>query len=340
MCTRVLIVGTGAIGALLGSRLALAPNTLVSALCRSNYAAVAGNGLRITSPKFGAYTFNPTHTFPDAATARKITLDEKLKWDFLLVTTKALPELGDASEVLEGLVGEGTAVVVLQNGLGVEEAFARRFPRAVVVSGVTVASAVQVRPGEVRHERWTRTSVGPYLRGGEDKGRAEEKTREFATLLKGGGVEDVEVYDYEGLQFVRWHKVAINAAMNPSAVLSGGCGNQALALDDELREHIHGVMKEVLTAAEAVLGKKVPWEELRMATPEQIIESVKRNSTGSRPSMWYDWVHGRRMELEVILGAPLRLARERGVEMPRVQSMYSLLRMAEKRREEEGRSKL
>lgn len=340
MPTRILIVGTGAIGAFFGSRLATVPQVLVSALCRSNYVAVKRNGLRITSPKFGTYTFKPEYTFRNPQDARSTTRDLGLNWDYLLVATKVLPEVEDGSEMLEGLVGEGSSIVLVQNGVGIEESYARRFPRATVLSGVTIASVVQEGPGVVKHNRWTRLSVGPYLPTGlEDDGRAMQRMEKFAHLLETGGIQDVEQYDHAGLQFVRFHKIAINAAMNPSSVLSGGCGNQALATDPDLVVHIRGVMEEVFTAAKAILGRDVPWKELKLASPDQIIESVKRNDTGSRPSMWHDWVNGRKMELEAILGNPIRMAREKGVEMPRVQSMYALLKMAQARRDEGDREK-
>jgi 2-dehydropantoate 2-reductase len=94
-------------------------------------------------------------------------------------------------------------------------------------------------------------------------------------------------------------------------------------------------MNEVFTVAPKVLGlDKFPFEELNLATPDQILASVEKNTSGSRPSMWHDWVNGRRMEVEAILGNPIRIAREYGLEMPRVQSLYALLRMAQEKRDE------
>jgi ketopantoate reductase len=43
--------------------------------------------------------------------------------------------------------------------------------------------------------------------------------------------------------------------------------------------------------------------------------------------MLLDWEAGRPMELEVILGNPVKIARSRGYEMPRLQSMYALLKV-------------
>ncbi|PQE04609.1 2-dehydropantoate 2-reductase protein [Rutstroemia sp. NJR-2017a BBW] len=137
---------------------------------------------------------------------------------------------------------------------------------------------------------------------------------------------------------VRWHKIAINASMNPSAVLSSGTTNNEMSLDPELYIHLKGVMDEVLTTAPRVLGTPLPDD---FATSEQLLQSTQRNTSGSKPSMLLDWEQGKTMELEVILGNPIRIARSHGLEMPRLQTLYALLRKAqENRRKETASSRL
>lgn len=126
--------------------------------------------------------------------------------------------------------------------------------------------------------------------------------------------------------------------MNTSAVLSGGTGNSRMALDPELRLHLTGCMNEIFETAPKVLGRAWP-AKLASANAEKILRSSERNTEG-RPSMLLDWEAGRPLELEVILGNPIRLARAQGIEMPRLQSLYALLKMAQTRRDEVRSSKL
>ena len=339
MTINVLIVGAGAVGAFYASRLAQVPSCQVSVVCRSNYKAVSSNGFAVDSPKYGSYTFTPHRTFsnPKEASASNII------WDYIVVSTKALPDVSDDSEILVGLVKEGhTAIVLIQNGLGVEEPYRRRFPSATILSAVTIVSAAQTEPGVIKHNRWTRISIGPYLPGttvttAQNKAgkMAIERNRIFVRLLQDGGIKDAEDYSHAKLQMVRWHKIAINASMNPSAVLSNGSTNNAMSTDPELYRHLKGVMEEVLSTAPKVLGAPLPKE---FATPEQILKSTMKNTSGSKPSMLLDWELGKRMELEVILGNPIRIAREKGLEMPRLQTLYALLRMAQENRDQ-ARSK-
>ncbi|KIW89130.1 uncharacterized protein Z519_09982 [Cladophialophora bantiana CBS 173.52] len=330
MPLEVLFFGAGAIGAFYASRVARNANTNVSVVCRSNYSAVKASGFRITSSQYGDYNWTPTRTFNSPESARK----SGVNWDFVVVSTKALPNVSDDSKLLEGLVGPKTAIVLIQNGLGVEQPYSERFPQATILSAVTIASCAQPSNGYIKHNRWTRINVGPYFSDSsppaEVKAKVTAQNQTFVDLLLKGGIKDAIADTHEKLQLVRWHKIAINASMNPSAVLSGGSTNEAMSNDPELSRHLKGVMEEVLTTAPKVVGKPFP---SGFATAEQILRSTRKNTSGSKPSMLLDWEGGKLMELEVILGNPIRLAREKGYEMPRMQTLYALLKMAEKNRE-------
>ena len=341
MAIDILIVGAGAVGAFYASRLAHASEARVSVICRSNFNAVKSHGFTVESPQYGTDRFRPYMVFPNPEAARRSSVTA---WDYVVVSTKALPDVSDDSGLLEGLIGAQTSIVLIQNGLGVEAPYAQRFPQATILSAVTIVSAAQPQHGMIKHNRWTRISIGPYLpmtpsgREVSDKGQAVARNIKFVSLLQAGGIKDAEAYDHAKLQLVRWHKIAINAAMNPSSVLSRGSTNAQMALDAEMHLHLKGVMEEVLGTAVKVTGVPFPKE---FATAETILNSTMRNTSGSKPSMQADWEQGKRMELEVILGNPIRMAKECGLEMPRLQSMYALLKMAQANRDaKEKNSKL
>jgi 2-dehydropantoate 2-reductase len=264
-------------------------------------------------------------------------------WDYVVVTTKALPDVTDDSKDIEPLVKrapEGkTCIILIQNGVGVEESHRARFPNNPLISAVTIISAEQISHGVIRQNRWTRISMGAYSDGLGGKTleaqalnkRGNESVKQMVELFtKYGKLRDAEYYDEVPLQQVRWHKICINASMNPSAVLSGGVGNANMVRDPELRVHLKACMDEVFQAAPKILGAPFP---SKLATPEQILKSTERN-TGGKPSMLLDWEGGRPMELEVILGNPVRIARRHGVEMARLQTLYALLKSAQGRRDE------
>lgn len=316
----------------------------MSLVARSNYQAIADHGVKLQTHSFGDYVFKPDAAYSsvDAAAAAPPPPDpdnsDSRHWDFIVVTTKALPDLSDDASKIAPLVGPTTCIVLIQNGVGVEQPFRDRFPGTPIVSAVTIVSAEQTSPGVIRQNRWTRISLGPYTdglgtstTGGAETGRLGAQAVEQLSRWWGpgwGGIRDVDAHSEVGLQTVRWHKLCINSAFNPSAVLSGGRGNAEMVTDPQLREHVLGVMREIREAVPRVLGRPFPEG---MATPEQIVKSTERNR-GARPSMLLDWEAGRPLELEVILGNPVRIARDRGVEMPRLQTLYALLKSAQEMR--------
>lgn len=307
----------------------------MSLVARSNYATIAKSGVALQTRNFGDYTFVPEGAFPSPSAAAAAEApggaSGPIDWHYIVVTTKALPDLSDDASLIAPLVGPKSCIVLIQNGVGVEQPFRQRFASTPIVSAVTVVSAEQISPGTVRQNRWTRISIGPYTNGlgTGDQELAQRGTRCTEDLARWwgdlGGIKDVEPHDEIGLQTVRWHKLCINAAMNPSAVLSGGRGNADMVVDPELRRHLQGIMDEIWDAVPRILGRPFPDS---MAKPERILKSTERNK-GARPSMLLDWESGKPLELEVILGNPVRIAREQGVELPRMQSLYALLRSAQ-----------
>jgi len=204
------LVGAGAVGCFYASRIHNEPYILVSLVCRSNYAAIKANGVSLKTYSFGDYHFYPEHAFNSVQAAA----ETKLHWDYVVITAKALPDVSDDSVAVAPVVDKDSSIVLIQNGVGIEEPYRRRFPSNPVLSAVTVISAEQVEHGVIRQNRWTRISTGPYTNGlwnpeSEATKLGEARTAEFVKLLQDGGIKDAEMYDERGLQFVRWHKIAV-----------------------------------------------------------------------------------------------------------------------------------
>ena len=104
-----------------------------------------------------------------------------------------------------------------------------------------------------------------------------------------------------------------------------------MAVDPEMSAFLKGVMLEITAAAKAVTGMDFPegW-----ATPDEVLTSTRRNESGSRPSMWADWVAGGGLEVEGILGEAMRLGEKAGVSMVRVRALYAMVRITVKVRDE------
>jgi ketopantoate reductase len=117
--------------------------------------------------------------------------------------------------------------------------------------------------------------------------------------------------------------------MNPTSILSGGMPSSEMVKDNKLREHLTGCMEEVFDAAKKIFGiARFPTE---CASIQRILKSTERAGERAtiKPSMLADWERGRPLEIQAILGLPIRIAANAGVKLPRIQSMYAFLTQLE-----------
>ncbi len=135
--------------------------------------------------------------------------------------------------------------MLIQNGVGIEEVHRVEFGENPIVSAVTVISAEQIRHGVIKQNRWTRITMGTYTNGQAkpnsllsnpnllDKLTTTTDThiKNLVTWFTATGIKDAEFTSELSLQQTRWHKLCINASMNPSSVLSGGTTNSRMSLD-------------------------------------------------------------------------------------------------------------
>ena len=150
MDPRILVVGTGAIGGFYGGKLAQA-GARVATLCRSDYEAVLSKGIRITST-YGNFQFVPEKVIRDLK-------EYGSPPDYLLVALKVLPEINTA-EIIKEVAGPDTAIVLLQNGVEIEEPVARVFPNNQIISGLAFICVTRTDPGHIDHVDFGRLVIG------------------------------------------------------------------------------------------------------------------------------------------------------------------------------------
>ena len=217
---KVLLIGAGAVGAFYASR--IPSDHSVSVVCRSNYDTVKESGFVIKSNNYSTH-FMPFAVFSSIDQANQV-------YDLIIVATKA-DQFIDISQILHA----DTTILLIQNGLGVEDGYAKRFPNNCILSAVTVISCAQTSPGVITHYSWTRIHIGPFKTNVMlDIGM--QKADLIVNMFKNGGIRDAIVCESEELQMVRWHKLAINAAFNPTAVLSDG-NYKILCKGTRIRRH-------------------------------------------------------------------------------------------------------
>ncbi|KAL0095972.1 2-dehydropantoate 2-reductase [Phycomyces blakesleeanus] len=304
--TKIMVVGTGAVGSIYAWRLAKTAH--VTTVCRSNYEIVKNTGLEIDSKKFGKEIFKPDNV---VRTVAEGVASEP--FDYIVVTLKALPEVYNVAEIIAPAITKGkTTVVLIQNGLGVEEPITQAFPENPIVSIVAYIGTSQISPGQILMVGDESLIVGDYKNAPVDSTAQREK---FAGILEKGGVTVQKVDDVER---VRWQKLFWNASFSPVCAVTQMTTSDVLR-NKEAMKSVKNLMSEVIQAANA-MGYDFNEKE-QMAT---MIERTEATALNYKPSMQLDLERGQPMEVEVILGTPLRRAISKGLNVPHLEMMHDL----------------
>ena len=134
------IIGTGAVGGYYGARLAHA-GCDVSFLFHSDYDYVRAHGLRVNSPA-GSFTLGDVRAFSSPA---DMPVCDVVIVGLKTTNERLLPTL------LPPLLGPDTLVLLIQNGIGLEEDVQRMFPTVSIAAGLAFICSAKTKPGVVDH---------------------------------------------------------------------------------------------------------------------------------------------------------------------------------------------
>lgn len=307
---RVLILGLGSIGMVYSLILNKAGIDLVC-VCRSNYEEAQSAGFTVRSSVFGNHTVHPkiARSVADAA-----AIDDA-PFDFVLVCTKSFP--GAQHAIVEALAPvlhyPSTTIVLLQNGLGIESDYRTRYPANPIISGVVYMPTTKVSPNVVVHTEGQKLFIGSY------PASQKADTQQLADILSRGGAT-VKVED--DVQVERWKKIVANGCWNPVCALSACRDVAFLGVSSFASGFVRSVMGEICTVAAAVgYGDVINSDVVDF----QMARSAARPFPGVEPSMMSDMNAGARMEVEAVVGSIVRIARDKSLDVPRLETLYLLL---------------
>lgn len=301
----VLVFGAGAIGAYFGGRLAQSGCANVAVVCRSDYEAVKQHGFKFNSID-GNFEFMPDGVY------RSMT-EYPTTPDVLIVSTKVLPNLNTA-KMIAPVVGKNTAIVLIQNGLGMEEEMHAAFPHNDLYGVIAYIGVCRIGNGVIDHQGGGRIIIGRYPTGTSPL---------LQRLIKAWLATKVNCRESDDIIKDRWAKLVWNAPYNPISILAGCVDTGIMSTDSLLNQLCIDVMQEVCDVAKAC-GKELP---------NDIIEkniTYTRDFPPYRTSMLADYENGRSLEVEAILGSIVSRAKGKNIPIPRLQTIYALLRSVDK----------
>ncbi len=298
---KIAVIGSGAVGCYYGGML-LQAGCDVRFLMRADLRTVQERGLAIQT-RGETLCLKPVQAFGST--------EEIGPCDLVIVALKATANSA-LETLLPPLIGPGTALLTLQNGLGNEEFLGERWGTERVMGGLCFVCLNRTSPGVIEHYDHGTLSIGEFRRS------VSPRVRAVAEAFRRGGVEANPV---ENLVTERWRKLLWNIPFNGLSIVADGATVADILADEGLRTQARDLMSEVLDAAHR-LGHDIP----DSFADYQIERSWSMGPY--KPSSMIDWQMGRPVEVEAIWGEPWRQGTNAGAAMPRLETVYRLLQRA------------
>ena len=297
----IAIIGTGAVGAYYGGRLAQHGHN-VHFLLRGDYQAVKQNGWNIRScdgdfvlPATTVNAYNDPAKMPEA--------------DLVIVTLKTTAN-DQFESTITPLLKRDTTILTLQNGLGNEERLAELFGAERIVGGMAFVCINRIEPDIVHHIAEGTITLGEF------RSAAGERIARIAEMLRASKIPCRVIDD---LRYGRWEKLVWNIPFNGLSATLNQTTDLLLSLP-EGEALVRSLMEEVIAAARAT-GVELP-RSLIQAKIDQT-----RGMGAYKTSMHLDFLSGRPMEIEAIFGYPMRAAQAADEPVPRLESLYRMLKL-------------
>ncbi len=287
----IVFVGAGGVGGYFGARL-VAAGARVSFVARGRHAqAIADQGLRVTSP-LGDVLVRPHAVAADPAALE--TAD-------IVVFAVKLPNAQAAAVMIRPLVGPGTVVLPLQNGVDVADLLAAELgPEAVALGTAHIAVKIGA-PGVIEHG-----GAFARLRFGAMHAGQAPALQKFLAACTVAGI-DAEMVD--DMRRASWEKFVLLVGVSSLTALTR-LPVEATRKSPELRALLLSVMAETAVLARAE-GINLPDDFVGRQ-----MSFVNDMPATMKASMLHDLEAGRPLELPWLAGAVVRRSQRHGLATP------------------------
>lgn len=292
------VIGVGAIGGYYGSKLAH-DGQEVHFLSHSDYQFVKEKGMQIDSCD-GSFHIDRPYVYCQPA--------DMPPCDVVLVGLKTINN-HLLKELLPPMLHERTLVVLIQNGIGVEDDVQTMFPNVQLAAGLAFICSAKTEPGRVNHQCYGQINLGNF------SCRDQSLLQQVADDFNHSGVKAGLVEYHEA----RWKKAVWNMPFNGMTVALH-TQTDLLLKNPSTRQLIREQMMEVITTARHLGVKNIDG-----TFADKMIEMTDEMVPYS-PSMRLDYDFHRPMEIGYLYTRPLQIAREAGHPMPKLEMLEAELR--------------
>jgi len=299
---KIAVMATGGVGGYFGARLAAAGEEVHFIARGAHLEAIQHSGLRLESA-LGDVHIEDARVSDNAAAigAADVVLFAVKLWD-----TEA------AGNACKALLGDNTAVIMLQNGVDGVARLAPILGDRPVVGGVAYVSSFIEQPGTIRHH-------GEFARMqfGEADGSESARLSDFMhACAKAGFSAELSPV----IELAQWQKFILLVGMSGATAMARQPIGPILSNATE-RELFLSLMAETAAVGRARgIALDADYARDRLAFAEESLPP------GMRASMLDDLERGKRLELDWLSGEVSRLGRELAVPTPANDAVYAALK--------------
>lgn len=290
---KIAVIGAGAVGKSIGGLLQAA-NHEVHYLVRSEFTALKSQGyftLHFAESNI-SLKISPIHVYNKA--------DQLPKVDLVIVSTKTT-ENQHLISLLTPCVDEKTPLLILQNGIGNEEAVQKMFPQNPIICGITSIAATRSETAAVHIPCLGELRLAPLHQ------TAELLCQNIVETLNGATLSP-KIIMSDNYKSIRWHKLIWNAAFNPLSIIFNKT-TDLLATQEPYLTIVRHIFEEVRQTAAC---ENISISEEFTARLLEQTASVK----SYWPSMYYDFQKKKPLELEYILENLIKIADKHHLVLP------------------------
>jgi 2-dehydropantoate 2-reductase len=298
MSLKYAVIGSGALGGFYGGKLAHSGKD-VYFLFHSDYKHLLSNGLKVDSVN-GDFHLTGINAYQSTA--------DMPKADVVLVCLKTTNN-HLLKSLLSPILHSETVIVLIQNGLGVEQDVASNFPQQPIVGGLAFICSNKIGDGHIAHLDYGKLNLGVF------QGDVDPVVEQIKSDFTEAGVPTEVATD---LMQARWQKLVWNIPYNGMTVVLNTTTDRLMS-EASTRQLSYDLMLEVINGARAC------GVEVKESFADKMME-LTDSMTPYAPSMKLDFDYKRPMEIEYIYSRPVKAAMEAGYAMKKVAMLESQLR--------------
>lgn len=300
----VTVVGAGAVGGYYGAMLARAGHDVTFIARGPHLAALQAHGIVVQGPRQSFTAAVRATDDPAAAPPPDLVVFAVKTYD----TPSALP-------ALQRLCGPDTVVLTLQNGVDSPDEVSAAVGQAPVLGGAAYIATALASPGVIEQ-----TGTHHRIAFGEVFAPPMNPTPRVTALASALTAAGIEVEIAADGRVPLWEKFIYLA---PFAGVTGASRVAIGPLRD--LEEVRALFARACSEVEALArAENVP------VAPDigtRIRQYVDALPPSTRSSLLIDLQHGRRIEVEALQGSVVRRARRVNLDVPVMETLYSVLRV-------------